>query len=42
MLDDDIVTAQKIVSGSCNNSSNSEIFHDMSFIYKFTNESIMD
>lgn len=42
MLNDDIVMAQKIVSGSFDNISDSEIFHDMSFIYKFTNESIIE
>ena len=42
MLDNDIILAQRIVSGKYNNISNPEIYHDTSFIYKFSNESIID
>jgi hypothetical protein len=39
MLNDDIKLAQKIVSGSYNNTG-SLFYHDKSFIYKFSNEEI--
>ena len=42
MLDNDIILAQRIVSGKYNNINNPEIYHDTSFIYKFSNESIID
>ena len=35
MLDNDIILAQRIVSGKYNNINNPEIYHDKSFIYKF-------
>ena len=42
MLDNDIILAQRIVSCKYNNINNPEIYHDTSFIYKFSNESIID
>lgn len=40
MLDDDIVLAQQIVSGKYSNYDDSKVYHDNSFIYKFSNEMI--
>lgn len=39
MLKEDIITAQKIVSGSFNNIGKNH-YHGNSFIYRFTNEKI--
>ena len=40
MLDNDIVLAQQIVSGKYSNYDDSKVYHDNSFIYKFSNEMI--
>ena len=40
MINEDIALAQKIILGSTNNLDKNNTFHNSSFIYKFTNESV--
>ena len=42
MLNDDIIKAQRIVSGVEHNFGNKDIFHSSSAVYKVSNERIQD
>ena len=42
MLHDDIVKAQRIVSGAEYNFGNTNMFHNSSAVYKISNERIQD